>query len=80
MKAFLLIRTEDLTGVSGTGIVAEGVEWDDGSCSVRWLGEWPTVQHHDRGIESVLHIHGHNGATRVAWQIEPATPTVTGAP
>ena len=30
MRLFVLLREEDVTGVSGTGIVAEGVEWQDG--------------------------------------------------
>jgi hypothetical protein len=63
----MLVRETDVTGVSGTGAVADGVRWPDGSVTVRWRGEWPTVQHHDRGQDSVDHIHGHGGATRVVW-------------
>ena len=67
-RAFLLVRDEDVTGVSGTGVVAEGVQFFDGTVALRWLGEWPTsVVFHDRGIEAVEHVHGHNGATRIVW-------------
>lgn len=66
---FVLVRDVDVTGVSGTGIVAEGVWWPNGDVvALRWTSEWPTsVVFHDRGIESVKAIHGHGGATRIVW-------------
>ncbi|WP_205860617.1 hypothetical protein [Phycicoccus sp. HDW14] len=65
-RRFELQRDRDVSGVSGTGVVAEGVEFSDGVAVVRWLGEhrstvvWPS-------IDSVRKIHGHNGATRVVY-------------
>ena len=41
-RAFVLQRNEDETGVSGTGIVAEGVEFSDGTVALRWTSAWPT--------------------------------------
>jgi hypothetical protein len=71
MRSFLLIRDEDVTGVSGTGIVAEGIEFSDGSVALKWLSEWPTsVVFHERGIESVQAIHGHNGSTRIQFALD----------
>lgn len=68
MRRFVLHRDEDITGVSGTGVVAEGVEFTDGVVVIRWRGDWPTsTVHHDRGMAAVQHIHGHGGATRVVW-------------
>lgn len=68
VRRFALMRHEDTTGISGVGLVAEGVEFSDGSVCVRWRTEWPTsVVFHDRGIESVLALHGHGGATEVVW-------------
>lgn len=68
-RRFVLERDEDVTGVSGTGIVAQGVWWPDGDVvALRWTSAWPTsVVFHDKGIESVEAIHGHNGATRIVW-------------
>ena len=34
-RRFLLLREEDISGVSGTGIVAEGIEFYDGVCALR---------------------------------------------
>ena len=66
MRCFELHRDVDESGISGTGVVAEGVEFKDGVVSLRWLTEWPTsVVWYDRGMESVEAIHGHNGKTRI---------------
>jgi len=68
MRAFQLHRATDVTGVSGTGIVAEGVEFTDGTVALRWIGKNPTsVVFHDHGIESVRTIHGHDGLTDVRF-------------
>lgn len=66
--AFVLVRDEDVTGVSGTGVVAEGVEFTGGVVALRWLSDWPTsVVFHDKGYESVVAVHGHGGKTRVVY-------------
>jgi hypothetical protein len=71
MRSFHLVRDTDVSGVSGTGIVAEGVEFSSGVVALTWLSDWPTsVVFHDRGIESVQAIHGHNGATRIVFTDE----------
>ena len=68
MRSFVLRRKHDVSGVSGTGDVAEGVEFSDGTVALRWLSEWPTsVVFHDRGIEAVEAIHGHGGNTEIVF-------------
>lgn len=37
MKTFKLKRNFDETGISGTGIVGEGVVFSDGICVFRWI-------------------------------------------
>lgn len=70
-RAFVLQRDEDVTGVSGTGIIAGGVAFPDGMVCLRWYTLTPTsVVFHDRGIESVEAVHGHDGKTRVVWADE----------
>jgi hypothetical protein len=65
-RRFQLARDVDVSGVSGVGIVADGVVFPDGVSVIRWRGErrstvvWPSV-------EDVEAIHGHNGATRIEW-------------
>lgn len=69
MRAFLLIRDEDETGISGTGVVAEGVEFSDGRVVLRWQTHGNS--HHSTvvwdDIESVVAIHGHGGRTWVQF-------------
>jgi hypothetical protein len=67
-RRFELHRDDDITGVSGTGVVAEGIAFTDGTVALRWRSEWPTsVVFHDRGVDAVKAIHGHGGATRIVW-------------
>jgi hypothetical protein len=66
LRTFELYRDTDPTGISGTGVVAEGVEFSDGSVVLRTLGDWPTnVVFHERGMESVEALHGHGVRTRI---------------
>ena len=66
-KRFILQRDEDETGVSGVGVVAEGVRFSDGRCALRWIvgGSRSTVIWDS--VDDVEKIHGHNGKTRVVW-------------
>lgn len=60
------MRMQDVSGVSGIGNVANGIElWHGGPCLVKWRGEWGTWVWHQRGLASVRHIHGHDGKTHV---------------
>lgn len=67
MRRFELHRDDDVSGISGTGVVAEGVEFSDGRASLRWVtGEHRSTVAWD-SIESAVAIHGHGGATRLVW-------------
>ena len=37
MRAYYLRRNEDLSGMSGTGRVAEVAVFDDGTAVIRWI-------------------------------------------
>lgn len=64
---FILARDEDETGVSGTGVVAEGVEFSDGRVAVRWIvGEHRSTVTWDN-IDAVKAVNGHRGRTRIVW-------------
>lgn len=66
-RLFHLQRDTDITGASGTGRVADGVVWPDGTASIRWRGDRPSTVHWDRLADAVA-IHGHGGATRIVWR------------
>jgi hypothetical protein len=65
----VLAREEDATGVSGTGIVAQGVVFADGTAALRWLTERRSTAVY-ASIDDVRAIHGHNGSTHVVWEEE----------
>lgn len=68
MRRFQLHRDRDVSGVSGEGVVAEGVQWSDGWVTTHWLGyHASTVTWHLPGMVSPEHVHGHAGATRIVW-------------
>jgi hypothetical protein len=70
MKTFELHRDVDPTGLSGTGVVADGCVFPDGIVALHWRGAWPTsVVFYERGVEAVEHLHGHNGSTRIVWEV-----------
>lgn len=62
MRTVELFRERDITGVSGTGVVADGVEFADGVVVLRWFGQHrSTVVWSD--IATAMVVHGHDGAT-----------------
>lgn len=75
MRVFWLHRKFDGSGLTGTGIVAEGVEFSDGTIAIHWhrLGPrpmtvlWPS-------LDDLIALHGHDGTTRLVWQGDPALP------
>lgn len=67
MRKFHLKRLEDETGISGTGIVTEGYQYQaNGICVMRWLSDKSSVAFY-KCIEDIIAIHGHNGKTVVEW-------------
>lgn len=65
-RRFYLQRDQDISGVSGTGRVCNGVQWPDGSVSLRWLGAHPKIDFAENmGVVEFVHLHG--GATRIVW-------------
>jgi hypothetical protein len=60
MRRFYLFRKEDATGMSGTGRVADGVEFSNGMCTLTWKSEVPTITVFT-SISSVRKLHTHDG-------------------
>ena len=66
MRRFHLVRKEDVSGISGVGTVAEGVEYSNGKISMCWFGTYHIIETTDN-IHTIEHIHGHGGKTWVEW-------------
>lgn len=65
-RTFKLIRDEDVSFVSGTGFICEGVVFSDGHVALHWLGDMPITTPMPT-LDWVLKIHGHQGKTRLVW-------------
>lgn len=62
MKFYLLIRDEDVSGQSGTGIVAEIFEDFRGRVELRWrLPPYGCTTY--ESLEDLIKVHGHGGRT-----------------
>jgi len=66
MRTFKLDRHQDLSGNSGTGIVAEGVEFSDGTVALRWLTDTATTTFYN-SMDDVIQLHHHEGATEIIF-------------
>lgn len=66
-RRFVLRRHEDETGVSGTGDVAWGVSFPDGTCVTRWCVTEIRQTCVWLSLEDVNAVHGHNGKTEFVW-------------
>lgn len=66
-RLFVLSRIVDVSGVSGTGIVADGVEFPDGTCVIHWRGVKPSTVVW-QSVDDAESIHGHGGATKIVWR------------
>ena len=65
-RRFQLVRSEDETGVSGTGVVGEGCLFSDGSVAFRWMSENSSSIWYGN-IQAAIQVHGHGGKTKVHW-------------
>lgn len=69
MRTFKLNRLKDPSGVSGVGIVAEGVEFHDGEVALSWFGERHCVSIWNN-VKDLLAVHGHDGKTQIEFDRE----------
>ena len=78
-QLFRLLRDSDPTTVAGTGHVASGVHWPDGSVTLKWhtpaASSEPANVSHYGSVTAMLGIHGHGGRTRMAYVQNEPTPT-----
>jgi hypothetical protein len=66
MRLFYLRRIEDESGISGTGVVAEGVEFSNGQCVMHWLTQFSSVAVYPT-LKELVNIHSHGGKTKVEY-------------
>ena len=69
MRTFHVYREEDVSGVSGTGVIAEGVLFSNGKVVVNWISMHKITEFSDSMAEWQA-VHGHEGKTQVVWDDE----------
>jgi len=69
LRRFKLVRAKDVSGTSGTGVVAEGVEYSNGRVSISWISQLECCGNY-ANVKTLLGVHGHEGATEIEW-IDP---------
>ena len=75
--SFKLIRRKDISGVSGTGLVAEGVVFKNGKAVLCWTRPPYAVSVFDSTGE-MMSVHGHAGSTELVWDEPRAVSGRTG--
>jgi hypothetical protein len=66
VRRFYLQRDADASGISGTGVVAEGVVFTNGRVVLTWLHGIQSIVIH-ASIDHVITLHGHDGRTTLRW-------------
>lgn len=68
-KRFSLIRKNDVSGVSGTGLVVDGVIFVDGKTVVNWRSDTPSICIYNTFDEfKKIHIDSHpKNRSKIVW-------------
>lgn len=65
---FSLVRLDDETGISGTGEIAEGCVFSDGTAVLRWTTKTRSTAIY-ASMRELIDIHGHGGKTEVRYHL-----------
>ena len=76
LRKFYLYRRTDVSGVSGTGVVAHGVQHlGNGKVVIFWAtGDKPNSITVWDSLAAAKEIHGHNGGTEFIWNDDNSHP------
>lgn len=68
-RMFKMVRNADETGVSGTGVVLDGIEFPNGMVAVCWRSKTPSVNVYRSFVEfKHIHIDAHpSNDSEIIW-------------
>jgi hypothetical protein len=69
-----MVRDVDVTGISGTGSIAQGVVFADGTTVIHWQVGKPSTAVWVR-LQDAIDVHGHEGLTRFVWLDGEVSPS-----
>lgn len=72
LRTFSVVRVGDVSGTSGTGSVAKGVVFPDGTTVVQWQTRARSVVVFNSYVDA-LYIHGHGDQTGFVFDADPHT-------
>ena len=80
-RRFEVWRDEDVSGISGVGKIAEGIQFSDGQVVTYWLNQAPMFEPKvdvwlNIGISPFEKVHSHGGRTRLVWLDPEQTSSV----
>lgn len=64
VTVYKFIREQDVSGISGTGYVADVVEFEDGTCVMHWNTNPSSTAHYD-SVNDLMKIHSHDGRAKL---------------
>lgn len=68
VKIFHLLRTKDVTGTSGEGIIALGAVLPSGRVVLEWVASNHSTIEIANNLTEIELIHGHNGNTKIVMR------------
>lgn len=73
MRTFHLHRDEDVSGVSGIGVIAEGTLYSNTKVVISWLTVHKSMSIYD-SLAEMMAVHTHGTKTRIVWddEVQPA--------
>ena len=66
LQQFYLHRKTDVSGISGTGVIAHGVILPSGSVVMEWVTTHGSIAIY-KSINEIQAVHGHNGQTEIIY-------------
>lgn len=66
LKQFYLNRKEDVSGVSGTGIIAQGVIFPSGKVVMEWATSYGSIAIYEN-INEIQVLHANKGKTELIY-------------
>lgn len=76
MRRFVIVRTNDPQGMSGTGVVGEGIQLTNGSCAYRFMNTEFVIESFAPNVHSIEALHSHlfKEPTEIIWVDDKTTP------
>lgn len=66
LQWYALVRDDDVSGVSGEGLICEVARFSDGHAALHWVkSKYPWTTPCPEGVDAIVEIHGHEGKTRL---------------